>query len=71
MEVIIIVSYYLIEPMKKVFLYNLSPQYAHLMPNLAAQIWLADSIHLSIHKSYEIYGLFPTRFPKVCYVSWQ
>lgn len=35
------------------------------------QKWLADSIHLSIHKSHEIYGLFPNGFPKVCWVSWQ
>lgn len=60
---VIIVSYYLIESMKRVFLYNLN---LLILCPIWRQKWLADSIHLYIHKSYEIYSLFPNRFPKVC-----
>lgn len=44
---VIIVSYYLIESMKRVFLYNLNPQSAHLMPDLAAEV--ACRQHPSLH----------------------
>lgn len=70
MEVIIIVSYYLIRSTERVFLYNPNPHMLILCP-IWQQKWLADSIHLSIHKSHEIYGHFPNGFPKVCWVSWQ
>lgn len=63
---VIIVSYYLIKPTERVFLKNPN---AHML--ILCPTWLADSIHLSIHKSQEIYGLFPNGFPKVCWVSWQ
>lgn len=56
--------------MKKVFLYNLNSHYARLKPNLAAKL-LADSIHLSIHKSHEIYGFSLKGLPMVRSVSWQ
>lgn len=43
--------------MKRVFLYNLNSRYGRLFHDLPAK-QLADSIHLSIHKSHENYGFF-------------